>query len=142
METSSTEIRNSLKEVWPDLKHIWLTDHVYYVPTFEELREEILKHDVRDLPYIENLNECEEYSLFLHAAVKKELVHTRKFNYTISFGEAIGQNIETAFSKVHKLNIAITEQGVFLVEPQSYQIVSVKGRIQKNDRNYIFYVTM
>jgi hypothetical protein len=37
MEKSSRQIRAELKEMWPKLRHIWLFDRNYNVPTFEKI---------------------------------------------------------------------------------------------------------
>ena len=61
---NSKEIRTILKTNCPNLNNnsIWLTDKEFILPTIEEIKIAVKVNSVKDLPYIKNMNECEDYS--------------------------------------------------------------------------------
>ena len=143
MNCSSKDLRKRLEKIWPNLKHVWLTDRMYYLPTYEEVRKVVANQNTKKYKWKTNVLECEEFSLFLHSDLKKETSNNELYKYTWAFGEAIGLNFDNGEKGPHKLNICITDNNIYLIEPQTFQIWKVMDLSKKDtDSNFIFYITM
>jgi hypothetical protein len=139
----SKDIKKLLLEHWVKLPHPWLTSQEYHIPDVSEIRSIIPLSGVRDIQFQKDKMECENYALFLHAFVKKYCVEKKDWKHQVAFGDVIGLRMQTvSYNKSHALNIAITKQGIFLIEPQTYQIFQPAKRIRARDRNYIYKVDM
>lgn len=142
MIVSDKEIDHRLKTVWPELKAIWLTSREYWMPTLERVTCMIAAQPIRNLPYKPGKGECELFALALHAAIKTAWLYDPISESPIAFGEIRGMHIETSTDPIHVCNIAVTQQAVCLIEPQTYQYLKVVGPIYEDDPNFVFYVDM
>ena len=135
-------VKKTLLVHWPKLPHVWLKSKDNHVPELEEIRKIIPLSGVRDIPYQEGKMECENYALFLHAFVKKHYLGL-PYKHQVAFGEVLGLRMETVnYDKSHAMNIVITQQGVYLIEPQTYQIVKPAKGIRPKDRNFVYKVVI
>jgi hypothetical protein len=115
----SRRIRQSLKDVWPELQFIWLFDRRYICPTHDELIKVIDKVWTRQKSRGE-LVDCDEQALFLHSDVKKHLAKTDT-DYTWAFGE-VALTMSNGWPGPHSQNICVTKEGIYLIEPQTKEI--------------------
>ena len=135
MKISTKHIRSPLKKTWPDLRQIWLTDPHYDPNLNYNIIQEIVEAcSLKNFDFTNNIWDCDNYALQLHAKVQKyqyDLIKAGKINskYSWAFGECIGFN-DNIFSgkSVHAQNIAIADR-VYLIEPQD-------GTIKIPDKNY------
>ncbi len=122
----SSKIRKMIKDMWPNFKkleEIYLQDGFYLSPKLTELEIAVKESNVAKM---KNLGDCDDYALFSNAFVKKYFIDKgmNKFNgkiYTIAYGEANG-TMWNGWSDAHTANIAICEEGLILVEPQTEEI--------------------
>ena len=112
------------------------------MPELNDLEESIERNSVKDLIYHKNICECEEFSLFLTAAIKIERARYVKFipkdeRYSWAVGEAIGYRTGLMGMKVHQMCICMTQDGIKIIEPQSDKIEE-----SDSDKFDIFFVKM
>jgi hypothetical protein len=127
MIVNQEEVERKLVEVYPNLieENVWPTDTKYLLPVLDEVVSAIERNSVKDLPYVSNIGECEEFALYLHAAIKKErhlnwenLPKEERYNW--AFGEAIGFRFDLLGSQNHTMNIVITSDfEVRVIEPRN-----------------------
>ena len=136
--TSSKKIRGDLKLLWPELRHIWLTDPFYLYAddakikkAFDGWADEIPKYKPKA-----NVTACEEFALFCHAFVKNHQIETYDDKYNWAFGECITSRL-LGFDCIHSANIYITNKGVHLFEPQTGAFWKANP-----DEDYVFFVKM
>jgi hypothetical protein len=144
MIVKANHIESRLKNAWPDLpaKNIWMTSRQYYVPTVELIKQIVARQPTKHLTFKRGKGECELFSLSLHAAVKTDWLEGTESDQPLAFGEVFGLNMETSRDRVHRMNIAITTESIYLVEPQTYQFIKMIGQNDRNAPNFVFYVTM
>ena len=139
MIITSEHIRGLLKQTWPDLSQIWLTDPHYEVMPFEWLEKAIKECSLKDLVFRRDVWDCDNYSLQLHARVqiyqyKLVLAGKSKSKHSWAVGECIGFNEGFLGTGIHSQNLAITDKGIVLIEPQ-------EGIIKDPDKSYVpFFV--
>lgn len=142
MILSGNKIKDRITLIWPDIENIWLTSEKYYIPAIDEIKKVVKQNEVIHNPFVEGKGQCGMYALSLHYRVKNFHLHSQTSNETISFGEAIGLDVETTRDKVHNCNIAVTRENIFLVEPQSNQFVRMVRSTYENEPNFIFFIRM
>ena len=138
----SSEIKKQLLRHWPRLKHLWMTAREYHLPELEEIKDIVGRQEVRNIPFRKNVFECEGYARALHSAVEQHWAKNMVWSAPVAFGLCLGPRVETSIDPVHALNITITTEGVYLVEPQTYQVFKPKLNIREKDRNFIFKVDL
>lgn len=115
----SSQIRNALKETWPKLQFINITDREWIAPSLEEFVDYLNEYQIPG--FINNVFECEEYSMDFVINHRKnvESVSGQMFNW------AMGRVFATGFEDVkenHWRNICFTrDNGLVLGEPQNRQ---------------------
>ena len=125
-QVTATEIKTNLKEVFPNLYDIWITDQEYSVLNLEVLKAVLKDVSIKDMRYKNNIWDCDNFALLLHAMVQKyqydllELCLPKK-HLSWAFGEAMGLKYQ-GVSKNHAVNICMTEQGLVFIEPQNDNI--------------------
>ena len=120
MIKSSDEIRQILIDTCPELSHerIWLTDPQFYLPTQDELLEAVIANSVKDLLFRKITQECEEFSLYLAANIRRW--HAAKEpEANMALGECAGHLHGLLGITNHNANICITVDSVVWIEPQS-----------------------
>jgi hypothetical protein len=126
----SSEIREKIREVFPNARNIWLTDKEYFIPKFEDVLRRVAVN-WPNVKYGGPKSECEDFALFLHAAIKHQDIESDQ-EYNTAFGECIER---TVLGGVHALNIVICQEGVFLIDPTNRSV-----RNPNNDD--VFFVKM
>lgn len=136
MVISSTKVRKELNKIWPDLKHIWLRNRYYSLPTKAQL-EGVLRNNIIDLPVIKGFNECENFALFLHAQVKMDIVKSNpdeKYNW--AFGDFIADKATLLGQRVHSACLCLTQEGCYIIEPM------IENKIYETKDYEIFFVNL
>ena len=106
--------------MWPDLKHIWLTDPIYK-PTPTSGIEDALRlweGELRKYAFKKNLTECEEFALFCHAYVKQYQIYHFSDKYNWAYGECMAKKV-LGFEAIHSCNLYLTSNKIYMVEPQT-----------------------
>jgi len=124
---TSEQVRLILKDNQANLKYIWLTDPAYIQLDFDNLVAVVKACSVKGFHAMGELWDCDNYALQLHARVqayqydlvKKGMLNTQN---SWAFGECIGIDDGIFTSGVHAVNIAITDKGVALIEPQEDRV--------------------
>lgn len=133
MLISSKDFRAKSKEQWTKLRPIWLRNKYYITPTPEEL-EEVVSQYIVDLPVIPGFNECENFALYLHSAVKMhraKLTLKKDEQYNWAFGDFICQKDTFLQGFVpHTACICLTTDGFRFIEPME------ENRILKPNKDY------
>jgi len=118
--STSDKIRKRLKEKWPELSDIWLTDGKYLLPEVSDLEPvfALWNLQLHDFKYVQNLFECEEFALFFHAAAKKYQIFNREDPLNWCLGECITKEL-LGFPMVHSCNLFLTKDKIYMIEPQT-----------------------
>jgi hypothetical protein len=110
----TAKIKEILRGHFPRLiqgERVWILDRFKEVPSRQAL-EDVLKQTKVEMM---NRGDCDNKSLQLHAAV--EWLYP-----DWSFGEIVGL-IDVLASGVHGINYCLTEEGLYLVEPSTDEIL-------------------
>ena len=109
------KLRSILQEHWPECVVPWLTDTVYTIPSLSDLKKavsELVKPDGKFQP---ERNDCDDYALHLHSAVKK-WVRDNTEGFQWPFLEVF------VIDRHHNMNACYTDSGLYMVEPQTGDI--------------------
>lgn len=109
-------LRDKFKTTWSDLRHIWLRNNEYIIPELKDV-ETVVEQYKCSLPVIAGFNECENYALYLHAAVKKHIVEEGKLSLNWAFGDFICKKESLFGTGVHTANICLCKEGFYIIEP-------------------------
>ena len=117
----------ALKTNWTNLRFIWLTDPAYVVMDFDNLVTVVKACSVKHFSAMGEIWDCDNYALQLHAKVQAyqyDLIkkNMKDMSNSWAFGECIGIDDGIFTSGVHAVNIAITDKGVALIEPQEARV--------------------
>ena len=144
MEINNRQIRKDLREMWPKLRHIWLFDRNFSIPTVDELKsilEEINNYKVanvglKDLYNIGDVWDCDDFSVLATAFVRINW-KLKDNKLPIPFGRAMGNEFR-GMPILHSLNICITQDGFYFIDFDD------RGRIWKAgpDNDNIFFVSI
>lgn len=122
MKVTSERMRMALQDVWPNLRMIWPTDPNYDLLTVKKLKSVVKKCSVADFEYIGNVWDCDNFALQLHARVQKaqydEVILGTAEKTPWAFGECMGTRFRGR-NEDHAINIALTDKGIYLIEPQT-----------------------
>ena len=135
----SEHTRGLLKQTWSDLSQIWLTDPQYEVITWNWLEKAVDECNLKDMTFMKGVWDCDNYALRFHAAVQLyqyRLIESGELSMKHSWavGECIGFNEGFLGKGIHSQNLAITDKGIVLIEPQD-------GAIKEPDKSYVpFFV--
>jgi len=126
---TSKKLRSAFKSEWPELTQVWLRNKKYIKPGLEDLKAVVSLY-VSDLPVITGVNECENFALYLHSAVKKHCVENEtEFNW--AFGDFICKKEDLFFGTVtHTACICLCEDGFYIIEPME------NNKVLKTNKNY------
>ncbi len=124
MQIAASDIRTLLRTIWPDIQFIWMQDRIYVKPSINQVEGFLVDSGVNKLRSNGELMDCDDYALLLNAYIKRTRIDEAddlppEDNFHFSFGEAFGpivRGVETP----HTLNICVAQEGVFLIEPQTY----------------------
>lgn len=113
MNLSSTQLREELKALWPDIVFPWLPDRTYaLVPTSDVL---VILEQSGVSTYVRTgeLWDCDDYALAFNAAVKK-WCWLNGMPYQAAFGECFATRLHGRELN-HSLNINRDEAGWWLI---------------------------
>lgn len=131
LNLTSREIRKELLKL-PLMKkrNLWLTDMEYTLPAILELKRAVADCSVSGLPYKKNKMECEEFALFLMADIRRMHLYDSTLKLNWAFGIARGY-LDTLFDgrMVHDNNICLTEDGVWIIDPMTDEIMKFEEEI-------------
>ena len=124
MITSAETIRSIIRGELPDVQFIWMQDGNYIRPKMEEVVAAAIKSGVNHLRFNGELMDCDDYALLLNASIKRTRIDlgdslSADGSYHWSFGEAFGIKFN-GLEEDHTLCVCVAEEGVFLLEPQTY----------------------
>jgi hypothetical protein len=123
---SDNDLRVAMRKVLPAIQFIWTQSTTYIVPTTAELEAALVESKVHDIRFDGELADCDYYSLQLNARLKAARAALSDQlpmdeRYPWAFGECSG-NLINRLEVQHTLNICLTQEGLVLVEPQTYDI--------------------
>ena len=106
--------------MWPDLKHIWLTDPIYKEVPNKEIEKalSLWEGELRKYSFKKNLMECEEFALFCHAFIKQHQMFNYNDKYNWAYGECMTSKL-LGFENIHSCNLYLTSNNIYMVEPQT-----------------------
>jgi hypothetical protein len=135
---TSKKICERLKEVWPTLNSIWLTDKKYLAVKQREMQLvlKIWEDELKNYEYLPTVSECEEFALFCHAFVKLRQLADRNDDYNWAYGECIAKKL-LGVDMIHSANIYLTHDKIYLVEPQTGAFWEANP-----DEDTVFFVKM
>jgi hypothetical protein len=104
--------------MWPDLKHVWLTDPAYLpTPRMDDILS-LWEGELRKYSFKKNITECEEFALFCHAFIKQHQIFNYNDKHNWAYGECITKKL-LGFENVHSCNLYLTKNNIYMVEPQT-----------------------
>ena len=105
--------------MWPELKHIWLTDPVYKPTPSAIVRVmELWEGELNKYSFKKNITECEEFALFCHTFVKQHQIFNFDDKYNWAYGECMTSKL-LGFENIHSCNLYLTGNNIYMVEPQT-----------------------
>lgn len=132
MKPISTErLRMKLQKLWSDLTMIWPTDPIYEPMTLILLREVVQACSIAHMEFAGTVWDCDNFALQLHATVQKYQYNQMKKGAASKIPWAFGECLGTMFrgrEEDHAINICITDEGIYLIEPQTNEIWKANKR--------------
>ena len=123
MNLKSDQIRDILKNKWPDLKYIWLFDTIYTaidIPQFEKIIKPIQQK------FHQNKFDCDKFAMTAHVQVALEIAADDSFLYAILFGQIMTKHLIS--KQIHAVNILIDDDlYINLYEPQGGYFINGKN---------------
>ena len=125
---SDKKVRKLISDQCPEVRFVWLTDREYILPTLAEFKKYLEKSKVIKMDFIDNLQDCDDFALQLHAECKRVrgvLAELGQIPSSEWAPWAVGECFGIKFNNVkgsHNLNIAVCEEGIYLIEPQTKEI--------------------
>ena len=123
MNLKSDQIRDILKNKWPDLKYIWLFDTIYTaidVSQFEKIIKPVQQK------FHQNKFDCDKFAMTTHVQVALEIAADDNFSYAITFGQIMTKHLIS--KQIHAVNILIdTDLKINLYEPQGGYFINGKN---------------
>jgi hypothetical protein len=122
MEINNRAIRKELRGLWPKLRHIWIFDRNFSVPTVDDLKNilvEINNYKVDNVSLVDLYNigdvwDCDDFSLLATAFVRLNW-KLKGNSLPIPFGRVMGNEFR-GMAILHSLNICITQDGPYFID--------------------------
>ena len=122
MQQTSKNVIKLIRTLWPGLQLAWVPDTEYVIPSIADVQASIESSGINKLRFNGELMDCDDYALQLHAWIKMDrILHAPQEEFHWAFGEAFG-NMFRRVEEIHTLNICVAIEGVYLIEPQTYDI--------------------
>lgn len=125
MNITSEQLRMVLQNKWSNLFMIWPTDPVSKQMSLSLLKDVVEACSVAHLDFTGTVWDCDNFALQLHAKVQKyqydQLKTGKAGNVPWAFGECMGTKFKGR-TEDHAINISLTDEGIYLVEPQTNEI--------------------
>ena len=128
MITTSTALRDRVKEIWPNLqqKNIIPWDPTYWIIFKGTIGSLIEKSTVHEMDFIPNFNDCDNFALQFQAEVRRKRYLAYKtaqergsipeeFNYPVAIAIAHG-TMWRGMSKNHVANLFVCQEGIYLAD--------------------------
>jgi hypothetical protein len=124
MKLDTKTIREKFHQVFPNLQFVWAPDLFYMIPGIEELMQLVIATKVAAMRSDGELIDCDDYALQANAKIKEQRIGMANSlspdeSYHWAFGEAFGDKFNR-LELEHTLCICCAQQGVFIIEPQTY----------------------
>lgn len=119
MNISATDLKKEIKKIFPKLKYLWVWQHEFFVPSIEEIKEDLKLIRVDKIEYIPDKVDCDVFSLLLHSRiVELDISQDRphKALGQVFVDRCKGEN------KLHKCNVVYTTSGLYFIEGQNNDI--------------------
>jgi hypothetical protein len=124
MIISAEAIREIVRSTCPSVQFIWMQDGFYVQPKLSDALAAATASGIAHLRFNGELMDCDDYALLLNAYMKKRRIDlgdsipaSESFHW--AFGEAFGNRFN-GLDEEHTLNIMLAEDGLLLLEPQTY----------------------
>jgi len=120
-------IREELAKLWPDLDMVVLLDKGFVLPKLQEIVDIFKASKIREMEFIPEFNDCDDFALFLMAEVRMRRYEkykngglTKDEIAPVAFGMAVG-NVFRGMGMDHVVNICVTDEGIYLfdITPES-----------------------
>ena len=125
---SDKKLRKLISDQCPEVRFIWLTDRECILPPIADVGEKVHSSQVARMKFIGDLQDCDDFALQFHAELKRirgaeaEAGQLPKEQWK---SWAVGECFGIKFNGVagsHNLNMAVCEEGVYLIEPQTKEV--------------------
>lgn len=143
VKISSAEIRQRLKNQWPNLHQIWLFDENFWLPSREDLEHFVAQSKVNQMVYFPEVSDCDDFALQLYAEARRirsvdaacgKVPKDEWVPWAI--GRAVGTVI-AGIKAVHAINICVILEQVLLIDPQKDTIWE-----SNKSKNELFFIEM
>lgn len=135
MKVRSSEIRQKLNDIWPDLEYIWLWDNTFWMPKSSVLQPLLDQSKIPKMEFVNSFNDCDNFALqFLAESRRKRYMQWKQGNlpedskFPISIGFAFG-NMFRGQSKLHAVNVCVCPDGVYIIDT-----IPSENRLWKADK--------
>ena len=143
MTITSDQIRSEIKRVWPGSIFrkvtVVLSDTIWEPESDESLARFLDAASIHHMPFIDNVSACEEFSIALmHASRRRDLNDYQ--NGLIKWNRPLGivsGTMHDGIKEPHWWNVAITETGLKIIEPQTSKVW-----VPDRTRDKIFFLMM
>ena len=124
---SYNEIRGRIKKLWPNCKNVWLSDLEYEYPASIDVVKAIISRDHTDRIRFRNYtSDCDDFALQLSASVSRHVGMEPSIERPWPFGRVKGRSFQH-ISENHECNICLTENEIYIIEPQSDEVFTASG---------------
>lgn len=145
MRISSTDIKKTLRSIWPELFNIWLQDKTFYLPSKERLDEFLFleRKKLAERKWIGQVSDCDDFAKWAMGDaswVRADLVYANKVPkddwYPWPFLYA-STNMIHGKERLHALNLCICDDDiVYLIDPSA----DCEIWIANYEKDNVFYV--
>ena len=125
---TAKQLKQEVNNQFSSVGFQWVPDKSFITPTLDEVKDLVASTKVNTLTFIDAINDCDDFALQLHAAVNlhranaaRDMLIPSDEHLPWAFGEAFGLQF-MGESYQHSLNICLTTEGIYLIEPQTDEI--------------------
>lgn len=115
--------KGRLYDMWPDLCHhcVWIFDSALWLQDVEFAKDIIHQSRVDKNKYRGEDYDCDDFAAELYVDYRKRAQKHNRTGKPAAFGRIMGWRFNNANSP-HAINIFLTANGIYLVEPQDDSI--------------------
>lgn len=126
---SSKDLKNRILKNFKRCSPPIIFDRFFKIETKNNLKKIIEANSVSNFEFIDNLFDCNRFARGLISKIsfwqsKKEIRRIKEYKFPICIGFCFLESQESK-DEYHSMNIALCEEGFFLIEPQTDEFIDI-----------------
>jgi len=126
LKITAATLKTAVLSKFPTVGFQWVPDKYFWVPFLAEVKAVVELTHVERMRFMENINDCDDYALQLHAQVNlyradqaRDMAIPSDEHFPWPFGEAFGIKFQGEEYQ-HSCNVVYTkDEGFQFIEPQT-----------------------